>query len=91
MDAAEHERLTEREAILVAILAAAERLSELLAVVQSVPDDDALTQRVAALLGCDEPAARTVLAMPLGTGSPTRQRRLRRELDEVRQTLGQFS
>lgn len=88
MDAGERERLREREIILAAMLAAAERLHELIDVVQTTPSDDAtLLESVSALLGCDEPAARTVLAMPLDAASPARQRRLRSELDEVRQLL----
>ncbi|KQX64393.1 hypothetical protein [Angustibacter sp. Root456] len=88
MDAEEHDRLAERETILAAMLAAAERLHELVDVVQTAPSDDAtLLHEVAALLACDEAAARTVLAMPLNAASPARQRRLRGELDEVRQLL----
>ena len=80
--------VSQSETILAAMLTAAERLHELIDVVQTAPSDDAaVLQRVAALLGCDEPAARTVLAIPLDAASPARQRRLRSELDEVRGLL----
>ena len=88
MKSEDRARLAERESILAAMLAAAERLHELVDIVRTAAGEDAaLGRSAAALIGCDEPAARTVLAMPLEAASPARQRRLRSELAEVRELL----